>query len=318
MIKNNLDILGILSNPLSLSLSLALFLFKNILPNDSASLINELSYFFTEIWDEKRSIRRYNLLSPKTSRFLLGKLSYELKRDDQFTFNNDYFRKILPKRFKNNEVADILTELKETTGLITYHRGTWSFTHKYFQDFFCANFLIDKSGSIENDFTTFKNENRWLNVWNNAIELSNDPEFYLNLQNTNKESSFYNLNRLSSILLSEKSITYLDNIDISEYLLASFKEFDNYISKVIIEVNKLSITLKKGVPVEINDIGILIIQFYILNKIERISLSRLIRKEPKLKIFQLFKGMIQFSEVPKLSVSAGKITLINNTLHNKV
>jgi hypothetical protein len=306
LIKNNRDLLEVFSNPLSLSLSLALYVFKNILPLNVVTLAKELVDFFTEVWDEKRSIKRYTKMSPRLYRWLLGKLSYELMVEDRFTFDYHFFAKVLPKTFNPDDKQEILKELNEITGLIVKQYDAWSFSHRYFQEFFCAHYLIEKSRGLESDFKKHKNDSKWQKVWNNVIELSSDPEFYLFQKTDSCKASFYGLHRLITVLLYSEKVALLSEGDILEYLRKEIISFDTCIKEVNL-LNKPYILLEKSSDINPYDVGELVINVYYINHTTNYSLSSFLTQEPDLKFVKLLRCILSFDVTPMFYVDDVKV-----------
>jgi len=252
IIYTNDHLRQLLSNPLLLSLSIGVFMNKNIFPNNISNLTQEIVNHLVEDWDINRSIRRYKNLNPSLTKSFLSKLSYFLQTNAKLSFGAYEVNHLLPYKISDFSIEDILREINENTGLINIHGTAWSFSHVYFQDFFCANYLIDKSSSLIDDYETFNANQKWINVWNQTIEYSSDPEFYINQDSQiSKDQSMY-LNRLITIL---RRSDYLDSAlhgVVIEKLNELIKEYDKEIKEISYTENLINLKLKKSSSIKID------------------------------------------------------------------
>ncbi|WP_426582665.1 NACHT domain-containing protein [Mucilaginibacter sp. R-33] len=229
-IEKNPDLEKILSNPLILSLALRLYLDKNILPNDITSLVKEIVDHLCENWDLNRKIKRYNFLTSSLTRTLLSKISYFLHTNEKVLFYSDEIEHLLPYKLTAFNVKDILEEISEATGLLTPESDNyWTFSHIFFQDFFCANYLIDKSSSVIDDFAKFKGNYKWINVWNNLISMSSDPEFYMGDHTKSEYEKSLRLIRMTTLF---RKSDYLDSALYHAVLDQMQSLIENYSHKI--------------------------------------------------------------------------------------
>src|SRR5205085_5106136 len=124
----------------TLGLSLSLFLVRGVLPFNIGELVREISTHLTETWDQSRGIKRYERLNARATRFLLANLAYKLQKADMFVFRPHSLSGLLPLEYDQLPLSQVLEEIRTATGLLRCEADKWSFSHRYFQDFFCANF----------------------------------------------------------------------------------------------------------------------------------------------------------------------------------
>lgn len=201
LININHELQKLLGNPLLLSLTIGLYTINKMLPSNLSLLIEEIVKHLTERWDSSRLIYRYKHINPEDTKYILGNISFNLLKDQKQTFDDKYALECLPRKYKKAKILDLLCEISETTNLIYNSYNKWSFTHVFFKEFFCANYLIDKSRGIEAEYEEFGNNIKWKNVWNTAISKSTDPEFYI--RKKTKDNLFINsleTNRILNIL----------------------------------------------------------------------------------------------------------------------
>ncbi|WP_025141527.1 NACHT domain-containing protein [Pedobacter jeongneungensis] len=252
-ISENKSLLSLLSNPLLLSLSIGVFLTKKVFPNNLTLLVQEVVNHLTDNWDLNRNINRYQNLNSSLTKSFLSRLSYFLHTNHKYKFSVKEADGIKPMKLEGIDMTEILGEIKETTGLLNIMNGQWSFSHVFFQEFFCANYLIDRSSSIKDDYTLYKQNKNWINVWNQAIEFSSDPEFYVHKDAAQKgELSLY-LNRLLTIL---RRSDYLD-ANLYEEVLKQITELISVYNEDLIihdldeEVIVVSLRKKSSLKIEI-------------------------------------------------------------------
>ncbi len=306
LIKNNSDLMHLLSNPLSLSLCVGRYRYSGLLPTRLGALISEITNLFLETWDQKRSIKRDGAISSRNARHILGKLAYQLTVDGRFTFDRDYFGKVLAHTADDWQVEVALDELKDFTGLIVFDHNSWSFSHRYFQDFLCANFLIERSESVRHDFVLFQNKRHWLNVWNHTVELSNDPEFYVGLQNTATSSAFSNLSRLVTLLLTKDEFAIGKEVDFDKHLVDALRKMDDVVKRPSVKP-KLTISLKKRATVDLTDLAKLLTQLFILDKSGKFDVRKIVAGNPNLRFFVFLRHLLSYDEVPEVDIDHEKV-----------
>jgi len=152
---------------------------------------------------------------------------------------------LLPHKLAEHNINSILSEIAEATGLLTSEdHNYWTFSHIFFQGFFCVNYLIDKSSSVSSDYGRFKDDYNWINVWNNLIAMSSDPEFYTADKSDNEYAKSLSLVRMTTLLRKSDymdSIIYSDVLNQFGNLIGSYSQM---IESISYAENRINIMLK--------------------------------------------------------------------------
>jgi len=199
-----------LTNPLSLSLALALFLVRGLLPLNVGEVAQEVVSQLTEGWDLRRGIRRYRHLNAPLVKSILGRLAAKLQANGGSTFSSGFLVDLMPATLAELRAVDVLEEIRDATGLIGGSAESWSFTHRYFQDFFCAIHLTERTAGLENELSNHADDSRWDGVWSQISDLCAEPEQFASELAARTGSGPKALRWTSSSLLSSKGITLDD------------------------------------------------------------------------------------------------------------
>lgn len=312
--KADENLIKLISNPLTLSLTLSLYIYKHILPYNVGELIKEIVYHLTENWDEKRSIKRYRTVNPKTARTILGKLAYKLQIKNQFTFKESFLKNLVTFDLQETPESSILREIKENTGLIfKTPNNLWSFSHRYFQDFFCASYLIEKSGSVEEDYSLFKFKESWLNVWNQAAELSSDPEFYIADVSSKRNDLVHSTDRLYSILLAKNKLDNKNYKNASKKLKKNLETIGDEIYSITNDTDSCRVKLKVNSRIGNDEMIQLILKTYYLTNTEYTEMLDFTSSITKIaRLINYLKGL---PSAPKWSTHKNEIVLEKNGSH---
>ena len=303
--RNNRELLDVLSNPFSLTVSLALYAFKSVLPINLTDLIKELAFLFTEGWDANRNINRDKNLNSSTTRLILGKLAFQLKIQKQDTFRTIFCKEIFPNN-SVDEYFDFLTEIKDNTSLLSYKDERWSFQHRYFLDFFCANYLIDKAGGIDSVYDKFKDAMDWINVWNNSVQLSSDPEYYFGGNEIRPVLSFSEFGRVVSTLMSDKSTIIFDSERLNSNLIANLKELNRNINNTKSN-DSVKLWFKPSYEIELNEFANLLKQLIYLYENENSLVFQFVVKNRNLKLSKLIIALSNAGDSYELVIQKNKI-----------
>ena len=181
ILRNSPETISILGNPLLLTMAHFLYDYNEIIPTNRGLLMRELTDVLISKWDFNRNVKReYRDLKPSISLIynLFGTISLECNKKQKASFDAT---EILPKakNFKSSdELNSFLSYLELSTGLIkSTNKRSWSFTHKFYQDYFCSNYLIEGVQSINKYIFTNKN---WQNISSIISGLSSEPDYILN------------------------------------------------------------------------------------------------------------------------------------------
>lgn len=223
-----------LSNPLTLGLAIALYAVRGLLPLNIGGLTQEIVDHLTEHWDEKRGIRRYEMLSAGAVKGVLGRLAAKLQVNGKTTFDSKYCSEILPYELDGAPEEGILEEIKFSTGLLRRENDTWAFSHRYFQDFFCASFMIDKLGGASEELEKFSADALWVSVWRQIGQLCSDPEFNNRLEIRDGRQAVFAIDRIVYALLAQQGLSLSETNRIVDGLVRCLKFFE---ASVVVETD---------------------------------------------------------------------------------
>lgn len=208
VINSNPDLQKFLTNPFSLSLALGMFLLRKTLPFNIGVLCKELVAQLVERWDARRGISRGSEVSLESINSTLGRLAYRLQSNKDFQFAPTILEDLLPVEIEETGASTVLQNLSERTGLVLeVSSGIWSFSHRYLQDFFCANYLVEKAVGLDRELDKHGRELGWVEVWRQVGQLCQDPEFFALLKSRNASDAIMSIDRMVSSLLSHEGLS---------------------------------------------------------------------------------------------------------------
>jgi NACHT domain len=302
-IGGNPRLVRLLSNPLTLSLSLALYAVRKLLPYNTGELIQELVVHLTERWDEKRGIQRYRLLSARAVRLLLGRLAYRLHSNGDFIFNEKILIGLIPFEYEGVSTEDILQEVRAATGLLHCDEKRWSFTHRYFQDFFCASYIIERVGGILDEYNKFNTDKNWATVWRYVGELCSDPELYIKIASDDGRGPVYHLDKLMPICLAEDRVGNDALALLLNIARKNLRLLADELKKVVFSRSCVRVTLRKESISDAETLASFLLNFYHLSRVPRSDLSRkMYRSVKEKKLGSLLKRVINCKSVPTIVV----------------
>lgn len=231
-IEDNSELQSFLSNPLSLALAIALFSVRGVLPFNIGNLVSEIVEHFTKHWDEKRQIHRYEVLKSQAVTRYLSQLATKLQVLGQTTFEPDFSSDLLPIEVENRPPEEILEYVKFTTSLLTERDGRWAFSHAYFQDFFCANLIVERIGGIGDEFGKFSDDKLWVNVWRQLGQLCTDPQDFAHLLGDAPLSSLTSLDLKLVSFIAQSGVGRATLTELSESLVTQSLSLGELIQKV--------------------------------------------------------------------------------------
>jgi len=238
VIKSNPDLLKFLANPFSLSLALGMFLFRGTLPFNIGVLCREIVAQLVERWDARRGINRGTEISIESINSTLGRLAFRLQSKGNAQFCPNFLEDLLPVEITKIGALEVLQNLSERTGIVLEVRpGIWSFSHRYLQDFFCANYLVEKAGGLNKEFDEHGRDFKWVGVWRQVGQLCQDPEFFAMSESRNASDSIKSIDRMVSCLLSHDGLSkeeltkiidgLTDELNLEKSELPKIKYFDS-------------------------------------------------------------------------------------------
>ena len=171
----------VLKNPLLLTISHFLYLYKSILPVNSGQLMKELVATLISNWDTQRNVERKlenKKISPIEVTNFLGKLSLILSEKQKMQITTTELIDSFSDFDTEKDLTKYLEYVEFATGLVTQPIvGLWSFAHKSIQDFFCSNYLVEGVGQINKKIFV---DNNWNEVLMMISGLSSDPNYIVN------------------------------------------------------------------------------------------------------------------------------------------
>lgn len=208
VIDDNPDLQQFLRNPLSLSLALGMYMLRGVLPFNIGSLCKEVVLQSIERWDAHRGINRRTFMSAESMSVTLGRLAFKLQAAGLVQFQPSDMSDILPFELEKFGAERALQELKECTGLVSeLQGGSFAFSHRYFQDFFCANHLVERASGLSSELSEHGRDASWVDVWRQVGQLCGDPTFFAEDKNRIASSSIQTIDRLVSALLAHHSLS---------------------------------------------------------------------------------------------------------------
>jgi diguanylate cyclase (GGDEF)-like protein len=203
-LDQSVGILSFLSNPLSLNLALAVYMRRALLPHNVGDLVRVVVDYLLGLWDESRGVERDRILNPRMTRSVLGRVAYEAQRQGIVEFQADVAREVLPAKLGDLAPSDVFDEIAFATGLLERSERGWHFAHRYFQDFFCASFLMERLSGLRGEFSNRKTEKFWINVWRKVGQLCSEPEFFSQGQTEGILDAEYKVDRVLFALLAQE------------------------------------------------------------------------------------------------------------------
>jgi hypothetical protein len=94
--------------------------------------------------------------------------------------------------------------------------GCLAFTHRYLQDFFCANYLVERAGGLERDFSRHGRDMAWVEVWRQVGQLCQDPDFFALSESRDVSDSIKSIDRMISSILSHEGLSKSELLTIIE------------------------------------------------------------------------------------------------------
>ncbi|MFA6122178.1 NACHT domain-containing NTPase [Sphingomonas sp.] len=188
------------------------------MPFNVGEVAQEVVSQLTEGWDLRRGIRRYRHLNAPLVKSILGRLAAKLQATGATRFAEGLLVDIMPASLAGLEGSVVLDEIRDATGLIGDSGGGWSFTHRYFQDFFCAMHLTERTAGLERELTNHAEDLRWDGVWSQISDLCAEPEQFASELAARTSNGPKALRWTSSSLLSSKGITLEDERKLSSLL----------------------------------------------------------------------------------------------------
>ncbi|UUV06537.1 NACHT domain-containing NTPase [Ruegeria sp. YS9] len=215
----NPDLREFLKNPFSLSLALGMFRLRGSLPFNIGVLCRELVAQLIERWDARRGIDRDTNISVESIQSTLGRLAYRLQSVQGAQFEAELLEGILPFDSETLGARAILQEITDRTGIIQeLNPDTWAFSHRYFQDFFCASYLVERASGLGEELNLHGRDGNWVDVWRQVGQLCQDPEFFALSQSRSSSDAIKSVDRMVSSILSHDGLSKLELIKIVDGL----------------------------------------------------------------------------------------------------
>ena len=243
------DVYEVLKNPLLLTISHFLYLYKSILPLNSGQLMKELVATLVNNWDSQRNIERKlnnKVIIPLEITHSLGKMSLALSESKKESITSEELFGLLKNYDTQEEFDSFLKYIEFSTGLIKNEgERLWCFTHKSIQDFFCSNYLVESVGELNKSIFIDKD---WDKILQMISGLSSDPNYVINsilnqpqrteIDKLKNSLSIYN----ESILLTKNDIKH--SFELLETYFVHFEKTNKITSKNI-KVQKYEVLFKK-------------------------------------------------------------------------
>ncbi len=136
-----------LSNPLFLKVAWALFEKSAVTPFSEIEVIGECIRNLLDRDDRKQVVRvRKPWASTQNLLALLGVIAFQLVKSGKDIFNIDGVQDWANMKFPNVPIEEVLS-LLGVLGLIENEDGMFSFSHRYFRDYFAAQHVVESAGS---------------------------------------------------------------------------------------------------------------------------------------------------------------------------
>lgn len=208
VLNSNPDLQEFLKNPFSLSLAIGMYMLRGSLPFNIGVLCRELVAQLVERWDTRRGIKRVSELSAESVNSTLGRLAYRLQANRDAQFAPELLEDLLPYDLDGYGARAVLQDLSERTGLISeVGPDLWSFGHRYLQDFFCANHMVERASGLGGELAKHGSDARWVDVWRQVGQLCQDPEFFALEQSRAVSGGIKSIDRMVSSLLSHEGLS---------------------------------------------------------------------------------------------------------------
>lgn len=208
VLDSNPDLQEFLKNPFSLSLALGMYKLRGSLPFNVGVLCKELVMQLIEKWDTRRGISRSSKISAESINSTLGRLAYRLQSNQNAQFSPEDLDDLLPFEIEDLGSELVLQDLSESTGLVSkLDPNIWAFSHRYLQDFFCANHLVERVGGLNEELDAHGRDGAWVDVWRQVGQLCQDPEFFALTSSRNASDSVKSVDRMVSSLLSHDGLS---------------------------------------------------------------------------------------------------------------
>jgi len=300
-----------LTNPLSLSLALALFAIRGLMPFNVGEIVQEIVSQLTEGWDLRRGIRRYRHLNAPTVKSILGRLAAKLQTSGGGTFSGIVVLDVVPAALSDISIEEILGEIRDATGLLAKDGDNWSFTHKYFQDFFCAMHLTERTMGLEKELGSYAGDSRWDGVWAQISDLCAEPEQFAAELAARTASGPKALSWTSSSLLSSRGITVDAEKRLSSLLNEEVRRLLNQV-ELVQDGNKLRILPRRNSAVGIEDLLSMVktVQNLRFARRDEVFLS-LIRDDFVRSFFMRLTEMLDAGAKPSPTDEADGITMLD-------
>ena len=194
------DMFRDLSSPLLLSHSARLFADKSVTAYHDAELLDACLTLLLEQWDEQKSLVRFkkSWARPRKLYQWLSMVCYHTLIQQNADFTSRDVAMWLRDIGDAPSADDILQALAESTGLIQEaSNGQWTITHKTFQEYLAAKYVVDSSRSATDYFNDFRKEPRMPKVLRFACSMTHDAtplfEFALNTHWTRQDDQITTL-----------------------------------------------------------------------------------------------------------------------------
>jgi hypothetical protein len=179
MLRCDSDLLDLARNPLLLALASSLHWKSPDELNDRAGLLRRCVEVLIEDWDAARGVARWRQ-SDITSRQIKTLVSYlaalmvTTQRDE---FNAADVDAIFQETTEFHDSAPALLSACQTSGLV---RGAgadrWRFTHRSFEDYFAACYLISLTDNVQTQISTYSAEEPERNFWAMSCALTSNAD----------------------------------------------------------------------------------------------------------------------------------------------
>lgn len=222
----NKRLLEIVKTPLLLNQALNLYDIKSSNPGNTAILLRNFIETLVETWNHRRGIYyNDNRLNPDKLKYILSKLAYILQTEEKSSFDVEEFKNLFDLSSEQDS-EKFLQSIQQYTGLLTYNNEKWEFIHISLQEFFCANYLIEKSEGFTKTYKTFEMNLKWSNIWKTSFGLSLDPEFYIH--NTKEDFSVEYIQTLIKLQDILRESVILEKFLVKRIMNKTTSFFENY------------------------------------------------------------------------------------------
>jgi hypothetical protein len=294
-----------------------MYLLRGSLPYNIGALCKEVVTHLTDTWDQKRAIVRYSNLSAELSRSILGRLALKMQVDEISQFSTSYIDNILPMNVEGLAPMEILDEIAFSTGLIVPSSKTsWAFSHKYYQDFFCANYLMERVGGLSTELRAHSSDSIWTNVWRQVGQLCSDPEFFARSESRESGDLLHAIDRIVASLLAQNGLSKSEIFELIEGLVSILRNSQHEIFKLQpqSESGSLRLTKRSDATVDFSLLATIVIHLHYLRDSTCGSiLKRALIPERHIGLAQLFSEVLNrpTKPLPKYGLNSMEIHFEN-------